>query len=205
MPRVPEVIKNLIIINILFFLATMSFETFMVKNFALFYFDSVFFKPHQFITHIFMHGGFSHIFFNMLMLWMFGAPIENLWGSKKFLIYYVLTGFGAAALHLLIFSLELNMYEGTDMYYRMLNTPMLGASGAVFGILLAFGMTFPNQQIFLIFPPIPIKAKYMVIFMAVIELYVGFTVSDNVAHFAHLGGMLFGYILIKYWKQKPYV
>ena len=178
-----------------------------------------------------MHGNTSHLLMNMFALWMFGKILENIWGSKRFLTYYMLTGIGAALLHLLvsqfqIYALEDQMstqqiniviaegynYHQQQSYFRDLNLrklqllyyiPTVGASGAVFGILLAFGMLFPNTQLFLLFPPIPIKAKYFVIFYGLFELYLGIMNSpeDNVAHFAHLGGMLFGYLLLKYWQK----
>ena len=191
------------------------------------------FNPFQLISHMFMHGNFRHILSNMIMLWFLGSAMENHWGSQRFLIYYILTGLGASALQIGVNSYEyytiltqvsadnaqLVLSEGADLIQRnynysnpsmgalnrLLNTPMVGASGAVFGVLLAFGMTFPNQVIYLNFF-FPIKAKYFVIGYGLFELYNGFSVSNSgVAHFAHLGGMLFGYILIRRWKKSRYL
>lgn len=191
------------------------------------------FNPFQLISHMFMHGNFRHIISNMIMLWFLGSAMENHWGSQRFLIYYILTGLGASALQIGVNGYEyhnilaqvsadnaqLVLSEGADLIQRnynysdpsmgalnrLLNTPMVGASGAVFGVLLAFGMTFPNQVIYLNFF-FPIKAKYFVIGYGLFELYNGFSVSNSgVAHFAHLGGMLFGYILIRRWKKSRYL
>jgi|TARA_B110000977_G_scaffold111066_1_gene144208 membrane associated rhomboid family serine protease len=191
------------------------------------------FNPFQLISHMFMHGNFRHILSNMIMLWFLGSAMENHWGSQRFLIYYILTGLGASALQIGVNGYEyytiltqvsadnaqLVLSEGADLIQRnynysnpsmgalnrLLNTPMVGASGAVFGVLLAFGMTFPNQVIYLNFF-FPIKAKYFVIGYGLFELYNGFSVSNSgVAHFAHLGGMLFGYILIRRWKKSRYL
>lgn len=215
------------------------------------------FKPYQIITHMFMHANFSHIFFNMLALWMFGRVLEQVWGGKRFLLYYLITGLGAAIIHtgvnyLSLWSLRADastmlqtlnpgtfaafinehfpayydhIYQiflnnwfnnpGSEMlakqaveYVRQLidiqaNIPTVGASGAVYGVLLAFGMLFPNTQLLLLFPPIPIKAKWMVIAYGALELYLGLMQpGSNVAHFAHLGGMIFGFFLIKHWQKR---
>lgn len=161
----------------------------------LFPLDSGYFMPWQLVSYMFLHADLSHIFFNLFALWIFGQAIENLWGTRRFYIYYFLTGIGAGLIHLL-FSLltdpTSNVIVGT-----------IGASGAVFGILLAFGMMFPNQYIFLLFPPIPIKAKYFVAIYGVVELFSGIARPDSgVAHFAHLGGLVVGFVLIKLWKIK---
>jgi membrane associated rhomboid family serine protease len=230
----PPVVKNLLIINGIMFLATVvlpqSIGLDLYPILSLFYFDSPFFQPHQLVTHIFMHGNFQHIFFNMFALFMFGAPLENTWGSKRFLTYYLLTGFGAALLHTFVNALEVyyhgssfthdivargdqivylsNTYElSSSAMQEVLKhyaTPTVGASGAVFGLLLAFGMLFPNTEIFLLLFPVPIKAKYFVMGYGAIELFSGITrvQGDNIAHFAHLGGMLFGYLLIRYYRSK---
>lgn len=197
---------------------------------GLHYFASEKFKPLQLVTHIFMHGGFTHLLFNMFALWMFGRVLEQVWGPKRFFIYYFATGLGAAALHLFVNFIEYQslissmspqaidtvMQQGYEAWSQgknfsdpqmgklnaLLNIPTVGASGAVFGVLLGFGMLFPNTQLMLLFPPIPIKAKYFVIGYGLLELYLGLTrPGSNVAHFAHLGGMIFGYILIKYWNK----
>jgi membrane associated rhomboid family serine protease len=150
--------------------------------------ESPYFHIWQFVTYMFLHAGWSHIFFNMFALWMFGQAIENHWGTERFVVFYFLTGIGAALAHMLI---------GAG------GAPTLGASGAVYGILLAFGMMFPNRRIMLLIPPIPIKAKYFVVGYGAIELISGITrTNSGVAHFAHLGGMVVGFILIKYWGLK---
>lgn len=233
--NMPEVVKNLLIINGLFFLATVALEPQgieLTRLFGAFYWESGQFKPWQIITHMFMHGSFMHIFFNMFALWMFGTAIERVWGAKRFLTYYLITGFGAFVLHYAVVAFQIQQLitevspemlddiRTNGMDYLMsnrnytnptfaelnllYNIPVVGASGAVFGILLAFGMMFPNTKLMLIFFPVPIKAKYFVMGYGAIELYSGIANNpgDNVAHFAHLGGMLFGYILIKYWNSK---
>ena len=208
----PFIVKNLIIINIIVLIATMINENFMYENFSLFSFHSPFFKPYQFITHMFMHGGIWHLFFNMYTLWIFGSILENVWGSKKFLLFYFVTGLGAALLHTLVLEIELstlqnavqsgNMAAQTSIM-NILRTPTVGASGAIYGVLLGYGMLFPNNIISLIFPPIALKAKWFVIIFGAIELLMGVTgTGSDVAHFAHLGGMIFGFILIMYWKKK---
>jgi membrane associated rhomboid family serine protease len=223
--ELPEVVKNLLILNSLFFLATVSLSNLgidLVKILGLHQFQSTDFRPHQLITHLFMHGNFTHLFFNMFALWMFGKILENVWGSKRFLIYYMITGIGAASIHLLISQYQIisisnqipemvNLaIEGrynpsipiSKKLTQLIITPTVGASGAVFGLLLAFGMLFPNALLYLYFA-IPIKAKYFVIGYGLIELYAGISnnPADNVAHFAHLGGMIFGFFLIRYWKK----
>jgi len=223
--ELPVVVKNLLIINGLLFLATISLNNLgidLVKIFGLHQFQSNDFRPHQIITHLFMHGSFTHLFFNMFALWMFGKILENIWGQKKFLIYYMITGIGAAAIHLIFCQYQIINISNQipDLFNiaiegkynpsiplskkltQLIITPTVGASGAVFGLLLAFGMLFPNALLYLYFA-IPIKAKYFVIGYGLIELYAGISnnPADNVAHFAHLGGMIFGYFLIKYWKQ----
>jgi len=264
----PPVIKNLLIINVIFFLATITFEgTFRINLtdlLGLHYFAAEKFQPYQLITHMFMHGGFAHILFNMFALWMLGRVLENVWGPRKFLFFYIFAGLGAAVTHYVVFyfqmaptldlmntfldnpsmnslnalvtnhTFQINQYSGEiyqqfqqfresyqtlkvnpgDMtamqnaidfltqyktYY--LNLPnVIGASGAVFGVLLAFGMLFPNAVLYIYFA-IPMKAKYFVIILGAIELYSGFVdTGGNVAHFAHLGGMIFGFALLKYWQ-----
>lgn len=229
----PPVVKNLLIINGLFFLGTIAFSRFgldLVKMLGLFTPQSEYFRPHQLVSYIFMHGSMEHIFFNMFALWMFGNSIENFWGGKRFLVYYMVTGLGAGLIHLgvlqwqyfsVIDEISIDAYqmvktEGMSVIQSgrnyadqnlatlnsVLNVPTVGASGAVFGLLLAFGMMFPNTQIYLYFL-FPIKAKYFVIGYGLLELFSGVSnrPGDNVAHFAHLGGMVFGYILLKYWQK----
>jgi len=186
----PPAVKHLLIINLLAFVAlsTPVVSEYLFTYGALWPIDSGRFGVWQLISYMFLHAGFGHIFFNLFALWMFGQAIENFWGTNRFVIYYFLTGIGAALLHMLI---------GGG------GAPTLGASGAVYGILLAFGMMFPNRPIMLLFPPIPIKAKYFVAIFGAIELISGLTrTNSGVAHFAHLGGMLVGFILIKYWGLK---
>ncbi len=231
----PPVIKNLIYLNVIMFVATWvlgsSFNIDLVNLLGIHYPSSDLFKPVQIVTHMFMHGGIWHIFFNMFALWMFGKILESVWGSQRFFIYYIVTGLGAAAIHLFVTYLRINSlvadmdpqlvaqvyregaglivqnlnYTHNDMAQLnlLINTPTVGASGAVYGVLLAFGMLFPNTELMFLFPPVPIKAKYVVIGYGAIELFTGLTQpGSNVAHFAHLGGMLFGFILIKYWGKK---
>lgn len=230
MPFVPEVIKNLIIINVLMFLASLIFEPTMTAYLAMYPVSSEAFRPYQIISHMFMHANGFHIFFNMYALFMFGRDSELAMGAKKFLLFYFITGLGAVVLHQLAgyFELQyalskLNADEVKDLYqnglshimtnhnYReghlayansVLNTPAVGASGAVYGVLVAFGMLYPNRVLLLLFPPIPIKAKYFVLIMGALELYLGFSMHDNVAHFAHLGGAIFGFLLINYWRNR---
>jgi membrane associated rhomboid family serine protease len=255
----PPAVLNLIIINAIMFLASYVLGNMgidLVKYLGLYYPGSELFQPYQLITHMFMHATFMHIFFNMFALWMFGRVLESVWGSKRFLVYYFVTGLGAASLHLLVNTLSINAinHEATAVintlspeafteflkhrfpeyqaqisgfierwssdpnnpafteqapeYIRQLinlrmNIPTIGASGAVFGVLLAFGMLFPNTQLMLLFPPIPIKAKWFVLGYGAIEFFSAIwnQPGDNVAHFAHLGGMIFGFLLIKYWNR----
>jgi len=266
----PTVVKNLLIINGLMFLAQIvadkSFGVQLEEQLGLHYFASQAFRPWQFISYMFLHGDFGHLFFNMFALWMFGYALENVWGPRRFLIYYVVTGIGAALVHYFVVfieirptisllnqliadpnvpaifdfitsnTLQISQYSGdiyiqsqkfqealetlavnpenrqamqvavnflTDYREYFLSLPnVIGASGAVFGILLAFGMLFPNTLIFLYFL-FPIKAKYFVILYGAIELFYGLSGSgSNIAHFAHLGGMVFGFFLIRYWRKK---
>ncbi|MEZ4723014.1 MAG: rhomboid family intramembrane serine protease [Flavobacteriales bacterium] len=267
----PPVVKNLLIINVLMFFASFTFnETLGIdlwEIFGLHYFESDLFSPYQIVTYMFMHGSVEHIFFNMFAVWMFGSAIENVWGSRRFLIYYLLTGFGAAFLHYAI--ITYNLYPVTSQLADIILNPsasdiisfaqshpwqeylhpqllgqaqdfvnytvtqlqmnpnnqvaiesateflteyrtsivdsqnVVGASGSLFGILLAFGMMFPNVPLFMMFIPIPIKAKYLVTGYGLLELFSAFqnNPGDNVAHFAHLGGMLFGFLIIKFWQK----
>ena len=211
MRNIPPVVKNIIILNLIVLVITMITGDFMYEKFAMFYFESPLFRPYQIITHMFMHGGFFHLFFNMYTLWIFGSVLEQVWGSKKFLLYYFVTGIGAAILHNLVIYFDASSIEvaatagdfwANQELATILSTPTVGASGAVYGILLAYGMLFPNNIMQLIFPPIALKAKWFVMIFAGIELFLGLSNSgSNIAHFAHLGGMLFGYFLILYWKK----
>lgn len=258
----PLVIKNLLIINVLMYLATImllqNFNYDLSELFGLHYFTSPYFKPFQFITTMFMHGSFVHLFSNMFALWMFGTVIENVWGPGRFLLFYLLCGLGGSLAHMgytayelygiqqdityfnehvskqnfvSLFNAHQSLLYNEDFVHRvnaflnewvssdsqtiltarelaselglqLANIPVVGASGAVFGVLLAFGMLFPNTYIYLYFF-IPMKAKYFVILYGAFELYAGFSgAQSGVAHFAHLGGMVIGYFLIKYWNKK---
>ena len=217
----PPVVKNLIIINVLFYLATMALEEcLMFHYFSGTYPGSPNFFPWQVVTHMFMHGDIGHIFFNMFALYMFGGQLERLWGAQRFLNYYLICGLGGFVLHELWMGMELynqfhsffpqfpNESEVLDIHcmdgYDRKFGRVVGASGAVFGLLLAFGMLFPNTRLMLLFPPIPIKAKYFVIGYGILELSLALenAPGDNVAHYAHLGGMLFGYMLLKRWQKE---
>jgi len=230
---IPPVVKNLIIINVLMLFASFVLEMRGIdlnSILGLHYFASSEFRPFQLVTHLFMHAGIAHLFFNMFALWMFGRVLESVWGPKRFFIYYFVTGLGAAALHTFVNYLEFQhvasqmspdsvkmvLSQGAELLSQgknyadadagklnlILNIPTVGASGAVFGILLGFGMLFPNTQLMLLFPPIPIKAKYFVMGYGAIELFSGIAnPGSNIAHFAHLGGMLFGFIMIKFWNK----
>lgn len=203
--QIPTVTKNLVAINILMFIATLINENFMVANFAMFYPASPFFKPWQILTHMFMHGGFWHIFFNMYSLLMFGSILERSLGPKKFLIFYFVTGLGAVALHTGVEWMQARVFianGAAQAYQQLLVTPTLGASGAIYGVLIGFAMLYPQARLTLIFPPIPMTAKWLVIIFAAIELFSGINgIYESVAHFAHLGGMLFGWLLIRWWRK----
>jgi Uncharacterized membrane protein (homolog of Drosophila rhomboid) len=214
----PTVTKNLIIINVLFFvggIVATGYGVDLSQYLGLHFFLASDFNLAQLFTYMFMHAGFTHIFFNMFAVWMFGRVLEQVWGPKRFLFYYIVCGIGAGlvqeAVQYIHYYMELSAYEGVNTgaaiipmkeFLNSWNT--VGASGAVYAILLAFGMLFPNQSLFIFPLPFPIKAKYFVMGYALIELVMGLanSASDNVAHFAHLGGMLFGLILIIYWKRK---
>ncbi|MBS7385621.1 MAG: rhomboid family intramembrane serine protease [Bacteroidales bacterium] len=198
--RITPIVKHFIIINVIMFVLTLLAENFMLEKFALFYFNSPFFKPYQLISYIFMHGGFMHILFNMYSLYIFGSVLESVWGGKKFFIYYMVTGIGAALFHLFITYLRIE--SGVLDPYLASIIPMVGASGAIYGLLLAYGVLFPNNVLTLFFPPVSLKAKYMVFVFGGLEFLLGLGGSgDGVAHFAHLGGMLFGFVILMIWKR----
>lgn len=187
-------------------------ETFMYEKFALFYPSSPFFHFWQPVTHMFMHGGFWHLFFNMYTLYFFGRVLEERWGAKKFLIFYFVTGIGAALVHTGVEWIQMQHWMGqvaegslaaqADIY-NLKMTPTVGASGAIYGVLMGFAMLYPDAIMSLIFPPISLKAKWFVLIFGGIELLTGVTgVGGGIAHFAHLGGLIFGYLLIMYWKKK---
>ena len=209
---ISPVTKSLLIINFIVWVGCLLIPgSLVVHYFGLHYFMSKDFYLFQLVTYMFTHVDFSHLFFNMFALFMFGSVIERTWGQKKYLIYYFVTGIGAGLIQLLVTYIQLQSFLGSvefspadlSLLYNSL-PPTIGASGAVFGLLLAFGMLYPNAPLYLMFIPIPVKAKYFVIGYGLIEFFFGVSnrAGDNVAHFAHLGGMLFGIIMILYWKKK---
>lgn len=232
---IPPVVKNLLIINVLFFVATLIFQGKGIQlgyYLGAFYFDSPLFKVWQPITYMFMHGGFAHILFNMFALYSFGSILEARWGDKKFLYFYLITGLGALALQLGVQAFETYQITGSAINHgavtidiaqgmasahvsgldtAQLNkligiyaTPMVGASGAIFGLLVAFGMLYPNAELYIMFVPVPVKAKYIIPIYILIELSLGVAQvqGDSIAHYAHIGGALIGFILVKLWKDK---
>ncbi|MCW3083707.1 MAG: protease [Bacteroidetes bacterium] len=231
---IPTVVKNLLILNILFYITTQILQSKgidLTDKLGLHYFTSDKFQPYQLITYMFMHGSITHILFNMFALFMFGSQLEKYWGAKRFLIFYMITGVGAGLIqsfvtYLRIRSLlpdvpadQLNelltrggqiIEEGKNFINPaaaqanlLMYTVSIGASGAIFGILVAFGMLFPNTELYLMLIPIPIKAKYAVVLYGVVELFLGVAnfAGDDVAHFAHVGGAIFGFILVKFWQR----
>lgn len=220
MNNIPTITKNLLIVNVVVFLATYLFRNMGVdlnNVLGLHFFLAPDFHIYQLFTYMFAHGGFSHIFFNMFALWMFGCIVERTWGAKKFLTYYIVCGVGAglfqelaqfvqfyliASEQLPHFTLAQTMKVANAAFLNLWTT--VGASGAVYGILLAFGMLYPEERIFIFPLPVPIKAKWFVMGYAAIELFMAFsTTGDGVAHLAHLGGMVFGFFLIRYWRHHP--
>lgn len=233
--NLPPVTKNLLIINFIVWAAmaiSPSLEASMERWCALYYLGSPGFRPWQLLSYMFLHANFTHLFFNMFALFMFGGIIEMTMGSKRFLVFYISCGLGAAFLQEGVTALMLSeyrtMFSGQDYSYiiregwaalqrgqifadpsaaalsSVANAPMLGASGAIYGILLAFGMLYPNRELFIMFIPVPVKAKWVVLGYVLLELALGISnnAGDNVAHFAHLGGMLMGFLLLLYWKKK---
>ena len=210
--NIPPAVKNIIFINILVMLMTMIKEDFMYETFALFYPTSPFFHWWQPVTHMFMHGGFWHLFFNMYTLWIFGSVLERVWGAKKFLLFYFVTGLGAALVHTGVEWLEVQywlmkvadgLYAGQSAIDAIEMTPTVGASGAIYGVLMGYAMLYPDSILRLIFPPIALKAKWFVLIFASIELVTGMTgTGGGIAHFAHLGGLIFGFLLIIFWKKR---
>lgn len=218
MQNIPTVTKNLLIINVIVFVAQYIFQNMGVQldsMFGLHFFLASHFSVYQLVTYMFLHGGFTHLFFNMFALWMFGCVIERVWGARRFLFYYIICGVGAGLTQevaqfaeLLVMNPQLSFADAfhlPQMAADSLNLwRTIGASGAVYAILLAFGMTFPNERIFIFPLPVPIKAKWFVVFYAGVELFMALGSSnDGVAHMAHLGGMFFGYLLIRYWRKHP--
>lgn len=212
----PPVIKNLLIINGLVWLAqqTISGESFSIEQtFALHYVQSDFYRPWQFISYMFLHdpGNFFHLLFNMFALWMFGSTLENLWGTKRFLMFYLICGFGAGLVQMAALWVDVNQVTkafalgqaGAEEVWRTINSQTLGASGAVMGIFAAFAYTFPNTQLFIIPFPFPIKAKWAMVGLIALDLFGGFSSrSSGVAHFAHVGGALIGIILLMLWNKR---
>ena len=239
MQRISETVKHLLIINCIFFLASIIVGESMYDFFALHFPDSPKFQYWQIITHMFMHGDFSHILFNMIGLWMFGTPMEQMWGKNKFIFYYISTGLGAALLQITIYYYQVNQVNEffsdlnlsssviSEFYlssrlpadiinnidieilkraFSSYNSVLVGASGALYGVLVAFAMSFPDTQLMLLFPPIPIKAKYLVPILIFADLFFGFSSYSigPIAHFAHLGGALTGFLMLYYWKKKQF-
>ena len=210
--NVPTAVRNIIIINILVMIMTSLNENFMYEKFALFYPTSPFFHWWQPVTHMFMHGGFWHLFFNMYTLYIFGTVLERIWGAKKFLLFYFVTGLGAAAVHTGVEWIQASSWmseaaagsmSAVQQIHALKMTPTVGASGAIYGILMGYAMLYPDSIMTLVFPPISMKAKWFVLIFAGIELLTGVTgTGGGIAHFAHLGGLIFGFLLIMYWKKK---
>lgn len=239
MRNITETVKHLLIINIIFFIASLSLGEVVYDLFALHYPSNPKFKYWQPLTHIFMHGDLGHIFFNMFGLYMFGTPIEQMWGRNKFIFFYLSTGFGAAALQLLLYYYQISsisdllLAEGlnasevsrffltSDLSYTLVdrigkaelvsglsafNGVMVGASGALYGVLVAFAFLFPNARLMLLFPPIPVKSKVLVPLLILGDLFFGFTSYSigPIAHFAHVGGAITGLIMMWYWKKNQF-
>jgi membrane associated rhomboid family serine protease len=212
MSNVPTAVKNLIIINVLVMVMTGLNENFMYEKFALFYPTSPFFHWWQPLTHMFMHGGFWHLFFNLYTLWIFGSILERVWGAKKFLLFYFVTGLGAALVHTGVEWIQVQnwigeaaagSYAAQMSIHNLKMTPTVGASGAIYGVLMGYAMLYPDSIMSLVFPPIAMKAKWFVLIFGAIELFTGVTgTGGNIAHFAHLGGLIFGYLLMMYWRKK---
>ena len=239
MRTITETIKHLLIINVIFFVASISLGDIVYDLFALHFPLSPKFQIWQPLTHMFMHGDIGHIFFNMFGLYMFGTPIEQMWGRKKFIFFYLSTGFGAAAFQLLLYYFQINevsnillaegltvsqinsFFQTSDLSYNMVeligrekllsglsafNGVMVGASGALYGILVAFAFLFPNARLMLLFPPIPVKAKILVPVLILSDLFFGFTSYSigPIAHFAHVGGAITGLVMLWYWKKNQF-
>jgi membrane associated rhomboid family serine protease len=239
MRNITDTVKHLLIINVIFFIATIALGEIVFDLFALHYPSNPKFQFWQPLTHMFMHGDLGHIFFNMFALYMFGIPIEQMWGRNKFIFFYLSTGFGAAALQLGLYYFQVNeiselliaqgqtgsqiatFYESRDLSYALIeqvgrdnlfkglsayNAVMVGASGALYGVLVAFAFLFPNARLILLFPPIPIKAKVLVPLLILGDLFFGFTSYSigPIAHFAHVGGAITGLIMMWYWKKTQF-
>ena len=239
MNAISDSVKHLIIINAIFFLATLIFGDIIYNLFSLHYFENPRFEIWQTLTHMFMHGNLNHILFNMFGLWMFGSPLEKMWGRNKFIYFYLSAGFGAALVQMLVYyyqfsSISTEIYQlgyGFNSIDKLLNeglydtrildqisestlislvqsynSSMVGASGALYGILVAFAIIFPNSELFILFIPFPVKAKYLVPVLIFGDLFFGFSSYSvgSIAHFAHLGGALTGFLLMWYWKKNQF-
>ncbi len=239
MRGISDLVKHLIIINIIFFLSTLIFGNIVYDWFALYYFENKKFEYWQLLSHMFMHGNINHILFNMFGLWMFGSPLEKMWGKNKFLFFYISAGLGAAALQMIMYYVQFSSISdqiiklgyGADSLYKLLNqglydprilefidesdlinliknynSSMVGASGAIYGILVAFALIFPNSELFILFLPFPIKAKFLVPILIVGDLFFGFSSYSvgPIAHFAHIGGALTGFLIMWYWKKNQF-
>ena len=229
MRNLPVAVRNIIIVNVVMMLATYLRQSLMIENFALFFPASPYFKIWQPITYLFMHGDFFHLLFNMYTLVIFGSVLERVWGPKKFLLFYFVTGIGAALVHMGVLWIEYagaletvgmtsasaaikakEIIEnghamapiGYDAIQSVLFAPTVGASGAIYGILMGYAMLYPDSILRLIFPPVALKAKWFVLIFAGIELLLGMSsASSGIAHFAHLGGLIFGFLLLVYWQK----
>ena len=229
MRSVPETIKQLIIINVIFYFGSQFLGNLSYDLLALHYYENDKFLITQFLTHMFMHGSPSHILFNMFGLWMFGSPLEQMWGRQKFLFFYISSGLGAAFLQMAIYYLQVkNLYDVVELNNLSLSDPqqllnymsqidynnavssfnsvMVGASGAIYGTLVAFAFSFPNSKLMLLFLPFPIKAKYFVPLLILIDLFFGVSSYSvgPIAHFAHIGGALIGLVMVLYWKKNQF-
>ena len=222
MRNIPDIVKHLIILNVLIFIGSQFVGGLSYDVLALHYPKNDLFGVWQVFTHMFMHGSISHILFNMFGLWMFGSPLAQMWGKNKFLFFYLSTGVGAAALQLLVYHLQIQgwvddlLSQGfvLDEIYASLqqqtqslfHVRMVGASGALYGVLVAFAFMFPNAELMMIFLPIPIKAKYFVPLILVMDLFFGFSSYSMgpIAHFAHVGGAVTGFLIMWYWKRNQF-
>ena len=239
MRGISDLIKHLVIINVIFFFSTFIFGNIVYDLFALHYFENEKFEYWQLLSHMFMHGNINHILFNMFGLWMFGSPLEKMWGKNKFLFFYISAGLGAAALQMIMYYVQFSSISdqiiqlgyGTDSLNKLLNeglydprilevvnesdlidlirnynSSMVGASGAIYGILVAFALIFPNSELFILFLPFPIKAKFLVPILILGDIFFGFSSYSvgPIAHFAHIGGALTGFLIKCYWKKNQF-